>query len=82
MDGRLKQVYFRMNTLFELYCYYNNALGLQLLYMLPYLLYLVHSGLNFFKVALEMLGKTTSQSAPSENDSCLIRIAVMAVFTF
>ena len=44
-----------------------------------YSLYLAHSLLKFFNIALKMLGKIASQLSHSENESCLLRTAVMAV---
>ena len=38
--------------------------------------------LVLFKIALKMLGKIASQLAHSENESCIPRTDVLAVFTF
>ena len=48
----------------------------------PFLLYLAHSVLSIFKIALKMVGKIASKLAHSENESCLLRTAAMAVLTF
>ena len=37
----------------------------------PYSLFLAHSAFRFFKLALKMLGKISSQFAHVENESCL-----------
>ena len=50
------------------------------LLLVPYSLYLAHSALSFFKIALNMLGKIASQLAYPENKSYLPPI-VMVVFT-
>ena len=50
---------------------------------IPYSLYLAHSALRFFKIALEKLGKIASQLAHSEKESCLLRRAmIMTMFAF
>ena len=51
-------------------------------FILPDSLYLAHSALIFFKIALKMLSKISFQLAHPENESCLQRTAVIAVFTF
>ena len=51
-------------------------------YKLPYSLYLAHSALSIFKIALKMLSKIAFQLAHSANISCLPGRAVMAVVTF
>ena len=49
---------------------------------IKFALYLAHSALSFFKLALKMVGKISPQLAHTENESCLPQKAVMAVFTF
>ena len=49
---------------------------------IPYSLYLAHSPLSVFKVALKMLNKITIQLAHSKNERCLPLTAVMTLFPF
>ena len=50
--------------------------------LIPFSLYLAHSALSIFKIALKMLCKIASQKVHSENESCFSRTAVMTVFSF